>query len=265
MKEEIISYLQGPRNYSDGVALYKKYGLNLRLKRQFAFGETETSMAILTEELRKLAGLSEQEFKNIRRRSLMSDHAPEAKPVAVAPNPDSTEGRKPVTETQKKIIRFRERFKFLNEPDCPDILKILVADMFTSFANYKKALEQLDDSDAATTDENAALCETAVEEFLRNREIWDELEYYEKHGQVLGKAAKIREQEKADALSKLTDVELMNKRRSAEVNVSKRKKALEAAVASGDTNKVEKEKKALSDWMDKKEAIEKELDSRKKK
>ena len=70
MKQEIITYLAGPRNFIEGVELYEKYGVNRMLKKSFRRqGETETMQAILLEELRKLAGLSEREFKTTRRNS----------------------------------------------------------------------------------------------------------------------------------------------------------------------------------------------------
>lgn len=269
MKQEIKKYLQGPRDYREGVYLYQKYGINLRLKKQFAVNETAATKAIMIEELRKLAGMTEAEFKNLPRLALMSDSAlktdTEKQHVAPVENPEKVTEHIPATETQKKIIRFRENFPFLNQSDCPDSLKILVADMFTSFGNYKNALEKLHTLGDQESEEAAKLCETTVEEYLKNREIWDELEHYKEHGQILGKAAKFKELEKADELSKLTDVELVNKRRSAEVNISKRKKALEAARDAQDEGKIEKESAALSTWQEKKEAIDRELEARKKK
>lgn len=93
----------------------------------------------------------------------------------------------------RRMIRFREKYPFLNAPDCPDELKILVADMFTAYGNYKTAFARLQVLDDAETAEAAAECETIVTEYLKNREIWDELEYYREHGVILGKAAKFRE------------------------------------------------------------------------
>lgn len=264
-KEEIKKYLQGPRDYREGVDLYRKYGINLRLKKQFVVEETATSRAIMIEELRKLAGLTEAEFKNLPRMARMSESVPKKKPSPEGSHSETKTDPIPATETQKKIIRFREKFPFLNQSDCPDVLKILVADMFTSFGNYKNALEKLHTLADRESEEAARLSETVVEEYLKNREIWEELEYYKEHGQVLGKAAKFREMEKAEELTKLTDVELVNKRRSAEVNISKRKKALETAREAQDEEKIEKESTALSNWLEKKEAIDRELEARKKK
>ena len=42
MKEQIISYLEGPRDYSQGVALYEQFGPNRMLKAKFRqLGECE--------------------------------------------------------------------------------------------------------------------------------------------------------------------------------------------------------------------------------
>lgn len=269
MKEEIKKYLQGPRNYREGVDLYRKYGHNLRLKKQFAVEENETSRAIMIEELRKLSGMTEAEFKNLPRLARMGANASktvtENQPVENLENTEKMTEPIPATATQKKIIKFREKFPFLNSEDCPDVLKVLVADMFTAFGKYKTALEKLNALEDQDSAESAALCETTVEEYLKNREIWDELEYYKEHGQILGKAAKFAEIKKAEELSRLSDVELLNKRRSAEVNISKRKKALEKARGSRDEEKIAKESEALSNWQEKKEAIDRELEARKKK
>ena len=46
-------------------------------------------------------------------------------------NAQSTYSEAP--ETVRKAIRFREEFPFLRQPDCPDELKVLVADMFSAY------------------------------------------------------------------------------------------------------------------------------------
>lgn len=265
MKEEIRNYLQGPRDYREGVRLYNKYGFNLMLKKRFALDETESTKAIMIEELRKLAGISDLEFRSLPRRAgVMSDRVPDSgsKKVVEKKNPSVNAV---ATETQKKMIRFREKYPFLKEADCPDILKVLVADMFTAYGNYKAALEKLETIGDSQSEEAARLCETTVEEYLKNREIWEELDYYKEHCQILGKAAKFKEIEKVDELSKLSDVDLMKKFNSAQTNVSKRKKALQVARNKEDAEAIQKESSALESWLKKKEAIERELENRKKK
>ena len=166
-------------------------------------------------------------------------------------------------EPVKKMIRFREKYPFLNSPDCPDSLKILVADMFTAYGNYKAAHERLqllkDDEVAAAAME----CETVITEYLKNREIWDELEYYRNNGAILGKAAKFRELQAAEDLASLSDVELLSKLQSAQSQESKQKKKVAVAASGNKTD--EKAIAALETWSARKRELKAEVERRKKK
>jgi hypothetical protein len=313
MKQTIITYLSGPRNYNEGVALYQRYGSNLRLKRQFAVTSTSFSKELLYDELRKLAGLTEAEYKNLPRLAAqkkvvatetVADKETKAKDdedvlVELARNlgvtvddlvspefqervlalpevenriAEITEELEEVRskyaaapETVRKMIRLRERFPFLNSPDCPDELKILVADMLTAYGAYKAAfarLQELGDEESAKA---AADCETVVTEYIENREIWDELEYYKENGQILGKAAKLQANDTDDEedYTQLSDVDLVAKLRSAQVNESKQKRNVAIAKEKGETN--ERAEAAYEMWAARKQALQDELAHRKKK
>lgn len=311
-KNQITEYLAGSRDYSEGVSLYQRFGQNLRLKRLFITDDTQTTKEILFEELRKLAGLTEQEFAHLPRRAAApklplpvftmkcdfsdpKDNEATLKELAdsfgvtvdelVSPdfqervlamdeNADRIEeltdqldeARSKYAETPepvKKMIRFREKYPFLNSPDCPDVLKVLVADMFTSYDNYKAAHARLqvladDEATAAVAD-----CEKVVTEYLKNREIWDELEYYRENGTILGKAAKFREMEAAEDYTKLSEIDLMKKLQSANVNESKHRKAVNTAKEKGETN--DRAEAALARWSATKKALQEEVARRKKK
>lgn len=312
-KNQITEYLAGSRDYSEGVSLYQRFGQNLRLKRLFITDDTQTTKEILFEELRKLAGLTEQEFAHLPRRAATpkptlngltakaiifddpKDNEATLKELAdsfgvtvdelVSPdfqervlamdeNADRIEeltdqldeARSKYAETPepvKKMIRFREKYPFLNSPDCPDVLKVLVADMFTSYDNYKAAharLQVLADDEAAAA---VADCEKVVTEYLKNREIWDELEYYRENGTILGKAAKFREMEAAEDYTKLSEIDLMKKLQSANVNESKHRKAVNTAKEKGETN--DRAEAALARWSATKKALQEEVARRKKK
>ena len=312
-KNKITEYLAGSRDYSEGVSLYQRFGQNLRLKRLFVTDDTQTTKEILFEELRKLAGLTEQEFAHLPRRAAApklplpvftmkcdfsdrkEDNEAALKELAdsfgvtvdelVSPdfqervlamdeNADRIEelidqldeARSKYAETPepvKKMIRFREKYPFLNSPDCPDVLKVLVSDMFTSYDNYKAAharLQVLADDEAAAA---VADCEKVVTEYLKNREIWDELEYYRENGTILGKAAKFREMEAAEDYTQLSEIDLMKKLQSANVNESKHRKAVNTAKEKGETN--ERADAALARWIATKKALQEEVARRKKK
>jgi len=82
-------------------------------------------------------------------------------------------------------VKLRQEFPFLKETDCPNELKILVADKMTAFENYKKAHEDL--FSAESEEEFAKASGDTVENFINNREIFDELNYYKENGKILGK------------------------------------------------------------------------------
>ena len=283
-KKEITAYLCGPRDYAEGVALYQRYGVNLRLKRQFAVEDTAVIREILFDELRKLAGLSEIEFNHLPRQAVkktaqlndvqakcvilddekndesalmeLADSFGVTVDELVSPDfqervlamdenadridelTDELEAARSkyaeAPEPVRKMIRFREKYPFLNSTDCPDVLKILVADMFTAYGNYKAAharLQVLGDADSA--------------------------------GVILGKAAKFREMEAAEDLTKISDVDLMGQLRSAGVQESKAKKAVKEAKAKKQPN--EKAEAAFVKWSNRKKVLKAEIDRRKKK
>ncbi len=301
-RQQIINYLSGPRDYMEGVALYNRFGQNLRLKRTFSMGETGTTREILFEELRKLAGLSEAEYSRLPRRAASVRTALATNPSAPGKVSDPIDDRtqeieelndtiddlndqiedldrqidelneeldearskyQEAPEPVRKMISFRDRYPFLNSKDCPDELKILVADMISSYYRYKEAharLQTLDDQDS----EKAAIeCEMIVKEYINNREIREELDYYKEHGKILGKMARLQTAEPAEDLSALSEIDLMKQLNSASANVSKHKKSVNAAQSAGESN--EKAEAALQRWSARKTALQEEIGRRKKK
>lgn len=314
-KKEIVAYLSGPRNYAEGVKLYERHGHNRMYKRRFALEDTEFSRALLAEELRKLAGLSEAEFSRLPRLAKKPAESPAPVPEKAAAtgkqdadaalmeladsfgvtvdelvspefqdrvlsmdeNDDridelteelekAREKYAEAPEPVRKMIRFREKYAFLNSPDCPDILKVLVNDMFAAYDTYKTAFAHLQLLPDETVIEAATEAEKVVNAYLANREIWDELEHYRTTGQILGKAAKFREAEKsepAEDLAALSDLELAKKLSSARANQSKQRKSIKDAEAAGkDTSDAVA---ALERWTDTRTRIEAEIERRKKK
>lgn len=318
-KKEIVAYLSGPRNYAEGVKLYERHGHNRMYKRRFALEDTEFSRALLAEELRKLAGLSDAEFHRLPRLAkstttaqllngktakvvIFDDPKPTDADAALMELADSfgvtvdelvspefqdrvlamdenadrideltdeleqaREKYAEAPEPVRKMIRFREKYTFLNRRDCPDILKVLVNDMFAAYDAYKTAFAHLQIIPDETIAEAATEAEKVVTAYLANREIWDELEHYRTTGEILGKAAKFREMETApvEDLAALSDLDLVKKLNSARANQSKQRKAIKKAEADGkDTTAATA---ALENWTATRERIEAEIERRKKK
>lgn len=311
-KQEIIAYLSGPRNYTEGVRLYERHGHNRMYKRRFALEDTEFTRTLLAEELRKLAGLSEAEFNRLPRLAKSTTTPVQEKPtprrketdadaalmeladsfgvtvdelvspefqdrvLAMDENADrideltdelerAREKYAEAPEPVRKMIRFREKYTFLNRPDCPDILKVLVNDMFAAYDAYKTAFAHLHIIPDETIAEAATEAEKVVTAYLANREIWDELEHYRTTGEILGKAAKFREMQTApvEDMSALSDLDLVKKLNSARANQSKQRKAIKTAEDAGKDSTAATA--ALESWTETRARIEAEIERRKKK
>lgn len=257
MKETIIGYLSGARPYAEGVALYERFGRNPALKRSFRMNPgSRLSRLTLIEELRKLAGLSPAQLDRIERR------AAETAPTPPATAPGDNGGLTRATPGEVSKIRFRDRFPFLKSADCPDILKVLVNDMFTSYDAYRTAHNALSAlPDGAPAEETAPLAATAVDEMLNDRMIWDELEHYREHNSLLGEHPKAREWQRWGEYRSLSDFELMRRGKNAASNISKHRAKLKAAATDEDRLQHES---ALREWITVKEICDQEIENRKK-
>ncbi len=232
-KEEITAWLQGPRRYLEGVRLYELYGDKPGLGERFRrMGVTRASAEMLAEELRRTAAISEEAVKAMRRTSSRTTTKANAAKAAAdkAEQQERMEQPEPsATAVTPKVVKFRERYPFLSEDGCPDVLKVVVADMFTAYGRYKEAHARLaampGDADA---EEAARLSEEVVENFLNDRELQAELEHYRDTGELLGKAEKVRAIVERQELEALPDIDLMKKVASAKANLSKARTAQNA-------------------------------------
>lgn len=80
--------------------------------------------------------------------------------------------------------KFREQYPFLGNVTCPHELKILAADKLTAWENYTSAHAAL--FDCVTVDECYTTARKVLDNFLENRRIFEELDYYREHHTPLG-------------------------------------------------------------------------------
>ena len=235
---QISEYLKVPGGrFMEGIALLERYGNNptlvFQLKRQ---GVTRATVATLREELIKLA---------LRKPTQGGVGVVEGGASAAA---DSTE---PATGTASRYVKFRQQFPFLDKGDCPECLKVLVSDMFTAYGRYKDAHNKLvqmpDDADLKDTE---SLARQAVEELLKNQDMWEELTSYRDNHVLLGITPVVAQYKQAHELEQLSDLDLMKQLQSAKSNQSKARR-------SGNEQK-------LVQWTQRRQAIEAEVERRKK-
>lgn len=260
IQEEVRSYLCGPRDFDEGAALYRRYGINLRLRQYFAVERTETARDMLMNELRAIAGLTEAEFNGLPRLA-EGTHIDTELIIEVDLTPtqhDDGQVYEPIHIDMERLERFRDKYRFLNDPDCPDILKVLVSDMFTAHGTYKEAHARLQ---TATDEESAALCESVVESYLANREIREELDHYRDHGTILGRAAKFRLMEQEEDFTSMPGEKLMASYASAQTQTSKqRRKVADLKAAGRDAAKAEIQ---LEYWTAQRDRLKGEINRRK--
>lgn len=110
--------------------------------------------------------------------------------------------------------KFREDFPFLRNPDCPVELKILAADKITAHERYVQAHDEL--FDCTSLNECHQTAREAIENFMENRAIFAELDYYREHHAILGKHRIFDHLRQLRDMQKLNIVELISKRRCLE-------------------------------------------------
>jgi hypothetical protein len=216
MKKEILSWLKNDRTFETGRDLYMKHGKSLSFKKQLNMqGHTPLLMGTLIEELRKIAELLTSDITDILSR-----------PVQVNLIPEKPESKQPprlleVPEMVKKAIRLRDDFPFLKEKDCPDEFKIIVADMLTAYDTYRETHPKLFED--LTPEEALKLTSDVVENYIENREIWDELIHFKEKGEILGNHPIFEETKWAKELESMESGELV-KRKDALYNAITRTK-----------------------------------------
>jgi hypothetical protein len=107
--------------------------------------------------------------------------------------------------------RFRDDFPFLRDPDCPSELKILAADKITAHDKYLRAHERL--FDCTTLEECFSTAREAIDNFMENRAIFTELDYYREHRSILGKHRIFEYLRRFRKLKNSNIVELMTEQR----------------------------------------------------
>lgn len=294
MKEELMAWLQSHRDYADGVKLYERYGMNRVLKINFGRMNTELSRETLVQELGRLAGLTEMEVKFLPRIATapsktavgkmvektledlvldladrLDSHVDEMFSLQADVETLSDEVRAElcnlkskyaaIPDTAKNVIRFREKYPFLNEASCPNELKVLVADMFTAYDRYREEYLKLDP--AKGVDENLEHAKTVVESYLENRAMWEELDYYLEHRQVLGKHPIFDRLKLEQDIRSIADIDLQRKLGNGKSNITKANNAI--ATAKGE-DKLAEAKARLAKWTEYCELLEKEIAARKK-
>ena len=129
------------------------------------------------------------------------------------------------TDHVVKRKKFRDEWPFLQDINCPAELKILATNKITAYHNYVAAHARL--FDCSSQEENFLTVKDLVENYIENRLILREFEYYNEHNNCLGKHPIFQEFEDLKQLRKMSPVALMSKKEKLEHNIWRIKKEIE--------------------------------------
>lgn len=147
-----------------------------------------------------------------------------------------------MTEEEYKPLRLRDEFPFLFEKDCPDELKILVADKITAHDRFVKAHKELFEAAGA---EMYELAKEVVENFIENDVIYAELDYYREHKKPLGQHPIWDNRKELEEIKQLAPQDLVKKLNALRKNVSTWAKKVEE---NPEHEEIDAWKKKLKDY-----------------
>ena len=113
--------------------------------------------------------------------------------------------------------RFRKEWPFLSDPGCPSELKILAADMITSWHEYVDAHEGL--FLCMSLEDCYRVAEKTVNNFSQNCKIRYEFQYYKEHHRILGKHPIFAATRRLDNLRRLPITSLIKKQSTLKGNI----------------------------------------------
>lgn len=222
-------------------AVYQKLpGKSNAQERRFnAQGYSQKNYESLEYECKKLVGLSDLEVA-VGEKSPCSNCGKSGaeKPTPTEKKADSKK-EAPVVEQTPKI---RDEYSFLNQKDCPEEFKILVADKITAFKTIQSGQEKLHAAKNGESDlseeELAEIAQEVAASDELNIAITEELDHYQKTGEILGNHPIFKERNLKKAIDKMTGEEKAKRINALETGIRRDKSSLKKAKSEADAEKI---------------------------
>ena len=114
-------------------------------------------------------------------------------------------------------LSFRDEFPFLDKPGCLVELEALASRKFTKYRAYVRLHQKL--RDCTDLQQCTEVAGELVDNYIDNRLIWQELNWYKEHGGILGKHPAFAEFRRRKELVRMPVKELMTRLRQVEMNI----------------------------------------------
>jgi len=205
IKERAIRWIQEGCLYSESIPLLTDLIENYYYKETLIHrGNTPDNMSVIKFEILQRSGVNKADLKNI---VVLPDK--DKKTIRERRKNQLTATKQTnVNENEEVALRLREQFSFLNDKNCIDEFKILVADMITAYHLYIETHPKL--FDCTTKEECFNTGKIIIDNYILNRKCWEELHYYKTHGKILGEHELFKEQKWMQEL-KATNKNELNK------------------------------------------------------
>jgi hypothetical protein len=258
-------------------------------------GFSPNNLETILYDLKKLAGVSDSEIRNAKAKGIKVDKTftKDELKQAVKSFKTLSENDKERIEASKKALlkefgatnaeevftkapdfvkeefKLKDEFPFLKEDDCPDEFYILVGKKFNHYDAYVAAHKDLlvtisdteNDADpiALTQEEINALARKAVENFVVNQQIWEELNHYKETGKVLGKHPVFVEYKLKEKVDNLTVEEVTKRVSLLDSYIRRDTKKLEKAQKAKNKADIEKFEAKVLEWQTELKMIKKKF------
>jgi hypothetical protein len=283
MKHKVIEFFQNlPKEKSEqfnkAFELYRQSdGKSLGAERVInATGYSDQGLENLKYDLQKLHGIKDIEMLQVPviKEDISSENTEtnegkneDSEGVTVegkeGTRPDNADPGEAIVNAAQNTVSIREEFPFLNDADCPNELKILVADKLTAWNRYKDCHAQLqkmeDGTVVATNEEMAIVANEASKAFDENQKIYEELNAYKATGNILGAHPIFKKLALQREVDEMTPDQLIKFKNSSSKYFSVNKKDLAEAKTAKDTAKIEAIKKRVKERGEKLVLVNKKL------
>ena len=158
--------------------------------------------------------------------------------VASAPHPSAPASAAPATPASavpsaapaavpqsRQYVTLRQRYPFLNEPDCPAELHALVGHRISRYNEYSALYPQL--RRCSTLEQCADVAGRLIDAYLDNRSCTAELDYYQQHRRLLGRHPYLKQWRQLSTLRAKTTRELMQEQQRCRDNIWRAKREIE--------------------------------------
>jgi FtsZ-binding cell division protein ZapB len=161
---------------------------------------------------------------------------------------EENEGLKDELETLKSLPKIdaksiRVEFPFLNDKNCPDEFKILIADKITAWNSYLEFQDKIKKAESGEEPQSNEVLEILAKEVIQffdeNQKIYDELNAYQTTGKVLGLHPIFKKLQLTREVEEMTADELVKYKSSSAKYFTDNRQSLAKAEKAKNTEKIE--------------------------